>query len=111
MRNRNILSVKERGARSRAAKLVHDRPLIIGSLVEMARTCGKPNCKCTRGEKHMSWYLALRHKGKRKMIHIPRECESPVFEGVKAYQELWEQMDVISQVSLARITQAPKGKE
>jgi hypothetical protein len=45
------------------------------------------------------------------MIHIPRECESPVFEGVKAYQELWEQMDVISQVSLARITQAPKGKE
>jgi hypothetical protein len=111
MKNRNILSAKERSARSKAAKLVHDKPLIVGSLVKMARTCGKPTCKCTRGEKHTSWYLAMRHKGKRKMIHVPREFENAVFEGVAAYQELWEQMDVISQASLTRITQSPKGTE
>ena len=111
MRNRNILSPKERSARSKAAKLVHDMPLIVGSLVKMARTCGKQACKCTRGEKHTSWYLAMRHKGKRKMIHVPREFESAIFEGVKAYQELWEQMDVISQTSLSRITQPPKSAE
>ena len=111
MKHRNYLSQKERGARSKAAKLIHDKPLIVGSLVEMANTCGKPNCKCTRGEKHRSWCLAVRYQGKRKMIHIPRGNEDAVFEGVKAYQELWEQMDVISQASLERISLAKRGKE
>lgn len=110
MRHRNALSAKERKARSKAAKLIHDQPLIVGSLVEMARTCGKPNCKCTTGEKHKSWYLSLRHKGKRTMIHISRGCEAAVFEGVRTYQELWRQIDAISQSSLERITRSHKGK-
>lgn len=111
MRHRNSLSEKERRARSKAVKLVHDKSLIVGSMVEMSRICGKPNCKCTRGEKHKSWCLAVRYQGKRKMIHIPRGSEDAVFEGVRAYQELWEQMDTISQASLERITLAKQGKE
>lgn len=111
MRHRNSLTEKERKARSKAAQLVHDRHLIIGGLVEMARTCGKSNCKCTTGEKHKSWYLSLRHKGKRKMIHISHGCEEAVFEGVKTYQELWKQMDDISQANLERIVRSHMGKE
>ena len=111
MKHRTALSEKERKARSKAAQLVHDKPLIVGGLVEMANTCGKPNCKCTRGEKHKSWCVSLRHKGKRKMVHIPRECEKVVFEGVKAYQSLWEQMGIISDISLERILSSRKGKE
>lgn len=111
MRHRSKLPERERHARSRATKLVHDSSLIIGSLVEMARTCGKQNCKCTAGEKHKSWYLAVRHEGKRKMIHIPRVYENEIFEGVKTYQELWEQMEIISESNLHRITSAHKGKE
>ena len=111
MKHRSIVPERERHARSRATKLVHDRSLILGSLVEMARTCGKPNCKCNAGEKHKSWYLALRHEGKRKMIHIPRVCENEIFEGVKTYRELWEQMEIISEANLQRITSSRKGKE
>lgn len=111
MKHRNYLSQKERNARSKATKLVHDKPLIVGSLVEMANTCGKPNCKCTKGDKHRSWCLAVRHEGKRKMIHIPRQCENVIFEGVKTYQELWKQMETISQESLERISLAKQGKE
>lgn len=110
MKHRSSLPQKERSARSKAARLIHDKPLIVGSLVEMANTCGKPNCKCTKGEKHRSWCLAVRHKGKRKMIHIPRGQEDDVFDGVKAYQELWEQMEAISQASLERIIPSKKGK-
>ncbi len=111
MKHRNSLSGKERSARSKAAKLIHDSPFVVGSLVEMANTCGKPNCKCTRGDKHKSWCLAVRYQGKRKMIHIPREWEDAVFEWVKTYQELWKQMETISQASLERITLSKKGKE
>jgi len=110
MRHRHFLSEKERKARSKAAQLVHDKPLIIGSLVEMARTCGKSRCKCITGEKHKSWYLSLRQDGKRKMIHISRGCEEAIFEGVETYQELWKQMDAISQTNLKRIVLSHQGK-
>lgn len=111
MKHRTALTDKERKVRSRATQLIHDKPLIVGGMVEVARTCGKPNCKCTRGEKHKSWCVSLRHKGKRKMIHIPRACEKEIFEGVKAYQTLWEQMGIISDASLERILSSRKGKE
>jgi hypothetical protein len=111
MKHRNALPDSERRARSRATQLIHDKPLIVGGMVEMARTCGKPNCKCATGEKHKSWCVSLRHKGKRKMIHIPRVCEEEVLEGVKAYQSLWEQMGIISEASLERILSSRKRKE
>lgn len=104
MKHRNALPEKERRARSKAAKLVHDSPFVIGSLVEMANTCGKPNCKCTRGEKHKSWCLSVRDQGKRKMLHIPHEMENEVFEWVHTYRELRKQMETISQANVERIT-------
>lgn len=110
MKHRAVLSEKERKARSRATQLIHDKPLIVGGMVEMVRKCGKPNCKCATGEKHKSWCVSLRHKGKRKMIHIPHACEEEIFEGIKNYQEVWEQMGIISDSSLERILSG-KGKE
>lgn len=110
MKPRSVIPQKERSARSKATQLIHSSPLILGSLVEMANTCGKPNCKCTKGEKHKSWCLAIRHKGKRKMIHVPRDHEDAVFEGVRAYQELWKQLETISEVAVERITLSKKGK-
>ena len=46
MIHRNALTEKERRASSKATKLIHDSQFVIGSLVEVARVCGKPNCKC-----------------------------------------------------------------
>jgi len=111
MKPRSSLSQKERSARSKAAQLIHDKPLIVGSLVEMANTCGKPNCKCARGDKHKSWYLAVRDQGKRKMVHIQRGWEDEVFEGVKTYKELRKHMETISQIGIERITLPKKNKE
>ena len=112
MKHRNFLSPKVRNARSKATKLIQDSPFVIGSLVEMANTCGKPNCKCTRGDKHKSWCLAVRDQGKRKMLHIPHELENEVFKWVATYRELWEQMETISQANVERIALLKKaGKE
>lgn len=104
MKHRNALPPKVRSARSRATKLIQDSPFVIGSLVEMANTCGKPNCKCTRGDKHKSWCLAVRDQDKRKMLHIPHELENDVFKWVDTYRELWKQMETISQANVERIT-------
>ncbi|MGD0887284.1 MAG: DUF6788 family protein [Thermodesulfovibrionales bacterium] len=108
MKPRNSLSQKERSARSRATKLIHDSPFVVGSLVEMANTCGKPHCKCTRGEKHKSWCLAVRDQGKRKMLHVPHELENEVFEWVNTYRELRKHMETISHATVERIARFKK---
>ena len=42
---------EDRHARSRAVQHIADNPLLRGSLVSMARTCGKAGCHCQQGEK------------------------------------------------------------
>ena len=60
-------------------------PLIDGSLVTIARACGNPNCKCTRGEKHQSLYLTYKgHRkapgeaAKTKTLYVPVALEGEV---------------------------------
>ena len=108
MRHRGYLANQERAARSRAAKLLHDKPFIVGSLVRMARTCGKGGCKCTKGDKHVSWYLAVRQKGVRKMICVPRQAEKDILEWVNTYKEISKQIDIISQQCLERASLSGK---
>ncbi len=97
MHHRSYLSQDERLARSRMAKLLHDKPLLLGSLVSMARKCGKPGCKCTQGQLHPGLYLALKVDGQRKMIHIPNALEAQVRQAVATYQEAWQLLEQISQ--------------
>ena len=111
MRHRSYLPGQERLARSKATKLLHDKPFVAGSLVKMARTCGKKGCKCTKGDKHVSWYLAVRHKGTRKMICVPRQSEKDVIEWVNTYQEIARRIDAISQHCLERVVSGKKGRQ
>jgi len=102
MRHRGYLPAKERQARSRLAKLLHQKPLLIGSLVPMPRVCGKPGCKCAQGELHPGLYLSLRVGEKRKMIHVPQALETQVRQWVGTYQEVWRLMEKVSEACYQR---------
>lgn len=93
---RNQRSAAERDARSRLLKRCADAPLLRGSLVSMRRTCGKPGCHCTQGEKHVSLYLAIRIGQRRKMIYIPGELEQRVREWVQSSQEIDRLLELVS---------------
>lgn len=43
-------------------------PLLPGSLYTLRRKCGKPNCRCTRGELHESTILSYRGQGRPQNI-------------------------------------------
>jgi hypothetical protein len=43
-------------------------PLLPGSLYTLRRKCGKPNCRCTRGELHESTVLSYRGQGPARNI-------------------------------------------
>jgi hypothetical protein len=71
MTPRSHRSPEEREARSRAVQLLADQPLIRGSLVLQHRSCGKPYCRCQRGQKHPALYLHTRSGDQRVRIYIP----------------------------------------
>jgi len=92
----------ERYDRSQLAKLFHDQTLLAGSLVSMARTCGKPKCKCRHGHKHVSLYLAIRQGQQRKMIYVPPSLAPAVRAAVEAYQHAQRLTAQVSQACLGR---------
>ena len=58
MKHTAVFSRQQRTVRSKLAKIVHDKGLVRGTIITMKRTCGNPNCRCARGEKHVSLYLS-----------------------------------------------------
>jgi len=100
---RSAMAAAERRARSRLTKMVHERPLLRASLVTMARVCGNPNCKCTRGEKHVSLYLAQRKNGKQRMRYVPRDWEERVKEWVGNYREVKELLEQVCEEGWQRV--------
>jgi hypothetical protein len=95
----------DRHARSRAVQHIADNPLLRGSLVSMARPCGKAGCHCQQGEKHVSLYLAIRVDNRRRMIYVPPAMESAVRRWVENAQEVDQLLDFISQQSLTQFFQ------
>ena len=103
----------ERYDRSQLAKLFHDQTLLAGSLVNMARTCGKPKCKCRHGHKHVSLYLSIRQGQQRKMIYVPSSLVPAVRAAVETYQQAQRLTAQVSQACLERFlaakAQRPQG--
>jgi hypothetical protein len=110
MKSRSQRPGEERHARSRAVQHLADNPLLRGSLVCMARTCGKAGCHCQQGEKHVSLYLAVRVDNRRRMIYVPAAMESTVRGWVENAQEVDELLDFISQQCLAQFFQQKQQK-
>ncbi|MDO8636453.1 MAG: hypothetical protein Q7R34_09470 [Dehalococcoidia bacterium] len=54
-------------------KALRSQAMVRGSLLELMRKCGKPSCKCQRGELHgPNFYLSLPKPGKRsRMVPVP----------------------------------------
>lgn len=48
-----------------------DGPMVQGSLYQLRRKCGKPNCRCARGELHASWVLTRSESGKNRLYSVP----------------------------------------
>ena len=70
------------------APFLSDKPVIKGSVYELKRKCGKPGCKCARGELHGRMVVSASEKGKTKLRVIPRGFLVEVESKVRRYQNL-----------------------
>ena len=65
-----------------------DRPVIKGTVYELKRRCGKPGCKCARGELHMRMVVSASEGGRTRLQVIPPGFLVEVQAKVRRYQEL-----------------------
>jgi len=68
--------------------LFSDRPVIKGTVYELKRRCGKPGCKCARGELHARMVVSASEGGKTRIRVIPHGFVLEVQAKVRRYQDL-----------------------
>jgi len=83
-------------------KLLHPKPMIIGFLYEVYKTCSKPNCSCKKGKRHGPFpALSVSIAGKRSLKMVRKEDLPVVKEKAGAYRSF--------QQGLANVRKLNKG--
>lgn len=97
------LSSAELRFRSRIAQIASGRWLLRGNLTERRTKCGKPNCRCSRGELHRSLYLVQSSGGKLRQICVPKAWQDRVRRAVEDYHEMQRLIEEVSQLEWSRL--------
>lgn len=75
--------------------------IIRGSLQSQHRRCGRPSCRCARGELHGPYiYLALRGAGRNQLVYIPAELEAELRRRVLLSERVERSLAEISAINL-----------
>ena len=96
MRHRAKFAPHQRKVRSELAKILHDREFVRASLVTMSRVCGNPNCRCAKGEKHVSLYLSHSQGGRTRKLFVPKKYEARVKRWIENYRRVRQLMEEVS---------------
>ena len=77
------------------------KEVLRGSLVERYLTCGKPTCRCARGERHGPvWYLtATLRVGKTVGMQVPESKLAQVRQWLDNHRKLKEGLEAISEIN------------
>jgi len=89
--------------RSRVKKLQAGGPVLVASLVHIARRCGQPACRCTRGHKHIGHYLTFKVAGKTHTVYVPQAMVGEVRSWVAEHRRLRKLSEEISQLAIAQV--------
>jgi hypothetical protein len=77
------------------------RDILRGSLTERYLTCGKPDCKCARGERHGPvWYLSVSLDQAHRQGTTVRSAQvAQVRRGIEHFHRVKEHLEKISEIN------------
>jgi len=96
-------SWRESAWRKRAAELLRREGLLRGSISLRRQACGKPNCRCVRGEKHQAMYVVYRQGGRLHQLYVPRERQARVRQWVARHGEVRALLEKLSALYAGRV--------
>jgi hypothetical protein len=75
--------------------------ILRGSLMERYLTCGNPDCKCARGERHGPiWYLSVTlDQSRRSGRTVPADQVEQVRRWIENYHRVKEHLEKISDIN------------
>ena len=100
MRVRRHPSNIRRMLASRLKKVALTKPILIATLAEVEKVCGKPTCRCQRGFKHHACQLTYQDQGKTHSMYVPVALTEEVRSWIKEHHKLQHLLHEISQLSL-----------
>ena len=106
-------SVEERRIRSQLHQLLSQAEgFLRGSLIEMARRCGNPRCRCASHDanKHRSLYVGRSREGKTTMQYVPGEEEQTVRRWAGDFQRAAALLEDLSQQGHRRLSESKAAK-
>ena len=81
-------------------RLLHPKPMVIGSLYEVYKTCSKVNCCCKKGKKHGPFpALSISIAGKRSMKMVRKKDLPVIREKASAYQSFQQGLARIRKIN------------
>lgn len=99
MRHRSQWSENQRRCLSRLISKLHQGPLLKARTYVLRNTCGKPNCRCARGQKHQTLYVARSRKGKRQTRSVPKPFQDRLLQWIGRYQQVEDLLEQLSDES------------
>lgn len=94
---KEILSLNEERT-ALITDLIGYTDMLKGTLYKSGRTCGNPNCKCARGEKHMSWYLITNENKRTKNNYISAHLPDEVMVRVDRYHAYKKALERVREI-------------
>ena len=81
-------------------KLLRPKPMIVGSLYEVFKTCSKKNCCCKQGNKHGPFFaLSISVDAKRSIKMIRKDDLTVIKEKALAYQSFQKGLAKIRKIN------------
>ena len=82
--------------------LQRDARMVQGSLYLLRRKCGKPTCRCTRGELHPTWVLTRSEAGQHRLYSVPVDQRGGLRPLTREYRR-WQRTRAVLVKQLARL--------
>jgi hypothetical protein len=96
--SRAQMSSEERHLRSQLVQLLSGAGLLRATLHPCQKVCGKPGCRCARGEKHPALYVVVSRNGKPRQLYVARSLEPQARQWVASYQRVRHLLDELSRL-------------
>jgi hypothetical protein len=95
------LSTKSLEARRKVLldRLAATGPFVQGSLCKVAVKCGKPRCRCAKGDCHEAYVLSKKVRGRTVTTHIPRDLLDEVTSWAEQHKRLKKLIRDITELS------------
>ncbi len=88
---------------ARVKKIKAEGPMLSASLVQSGKQCGRPGCRCMKGERHIQHQLTFKVHGKTQTVYVPVDLVEEVRGWIEEHKRLRGLMQEISQLAVALV--------